>query len=37
MRFVSVKASLRGKGLSVKGRAVKVDLRSRPAGNYEVR
>jgi|tagenome__1003787_1003787.scaffolds.fasta_scaffold20964015_2 hypothetical protein len=36
MKFVSVKASLRGKRLSVKGRAVKVDLRSRPAGNYDV-
>jgi hypothetical protein len=36
MKFVSVKASLRGKRLSVKGRAVKVDLRSSFAGNYDV-
>lgn len=36
MKFVSVRASLRGKHLSVNGRKIKVDLRGKSAGNYNV-
>ena len=36
MKFVSVRASLRGKRLTVHGRSVKVDLRGKTAGNYNV-
>ena len=34
--FVSVRASLRGKRLHVHGRSVKVDLRGKTVGNYNV-
>ena len=36
MKFVSVRASLRGKRLTVHGKSVKVDLRGKTAGNYNV-
>ena len=34
MKFVSVRASLRGKGLPVHGRTITVDLRGKTAGSY---
>lgn len=37
MKFVSVRAMLRGKSLPTSGRAVKVDLRGKSVGNYIVR
>jgi hypothetical protein len=37
MKFLSAKATLGGKRLSVKGRTVKVDLRDKDAGTYRVR
>jgi hypothetical protein len=36
-RFLSAKATLRGKGLTVKGRSIRLDLRGRSEGNYDVR
>ncbi len=35
-KFLSVRASLRGKRLNVHGRTVKVDLRGKTVGNYNV-
>jgi hypothetical protein len=35
-RFLSARATLRGKRLPVHGRAIQVDLRNQPAGNYNV-
>ena len=37
MKFVSARASLRGKRLPVQGRKVKVDLRGKSVGEYRVR
>ena len=36
MKFVSVRASLRGKGLPVHGRKITVDLRGKTVGSYNV-
>lgn len=36
-KFVSARASLRGKKLNVSGRTIRVDLRERTEGNYNVR
>ena len=36
MKFVSVRAKLHNKPLPVRGRSVKVDLRGKVAGNYNV-
>jgi hypothetical protein len=36
-RFVSAHATLRGKRLQVKGRSIRLDLRGRSEGNYDVR
>jgi hypothetical protein len=36
-KFLSARAILRGKSLTVRGRAIQVDLRNKPAGNYNVR
>ena len=36
-RFISARATLRGKKLHVNGRSITVDLRNRPAGSYKVR
>jgi hypothetical protein len=36
-RFLSVRATLRGKRLKVKGRAITADLRNQPEANYNVR
>lgn len=36
-RFLSARASLRGKALKVAGRSVRVDLRGRSEGNYNVK
>jgi hypothetical protein len=36
-RFVSARATLRGKRLEVKGRSIRLDLRGRSEGNYDVR
>ena len=35
-KFLSARAILRGKSLKVRGRAIQVDLRNKPAGNYNV-
>jgi hypothetical protein len=35
-KFLSARATLRGKSLKVRGRAIQVDLRNKPAGNYNV-
>jgi len=35
-KFVSVRASMRGKRLQTRGRAINVDLRGRSAGRYNV-
>jgi hypothetical protein len=35
-KFLSARATLRGKSLKIRGRAIQVDLRSKPAGNYNV-
>jgi hypothetical protein len=37
MKFIRAKATLRGKRLSVKGRTIKVDLRGKSVGTYQVR
>jgi hypothetical protein len=36
-RFLSARATLRGKRLKVKGRSIRLDLRGRSEGNYDVR
>jgi hypothetical protein len=36
-RFLSARASMRGKRLKVKGRSIRLDLRGRDEGNYDVR
>jgi hypothetical protein len=36
-RFLSAHATLRGKRLTVKGRSIRLDLRGRSEGNYDVR
>jgi len=36
-RFVSARATLRGKRLTVRGRSIRVDLRRRTEGAYDVR
>jgi hypothetical protein len=36
-RFLSARATLRGKRLTVKGRSIRLDLRARSEGNYDVR
>ena len=36
MKFLSAKATMGGKRLSVKGRTVKVDLRGKSVGEYRV-
>jgi hypothetical protein len=36
MKLVSVRASLRGKSLPVQSRSIKVDLRGKVVGNYNV-
>ena len=36
-RFLSARATLRGKRLKVKGRSIRVDLRGRDEGSYDVR
>ena len=36
MKFISARASMGGKRLTVKGRTIKVDLRGKPVGEYRV-
>ena len=36
MKLISVRASLRGKSLPVPGRSIKVDLRGKVVGDYNV-
>ncbi len=36
-KFLSTRASLRGKSLVVNGRRIRVDLRAKPEGNYNVK
>jgi hypothetical protein len=35
-KFLSARATLRSKSLNVRGRSIQVDLRNKPAGNYNV-